>query len=192
MCIEKEDTQYIARYLGIGSMEYERVRHYNEQLIHLAIIAMGVGGWLIVSMPHIVNADAFQHTAVEQHTYALRDYKELAFLENTSVHTNKLLTDLRNLGGHPVIVSSVTRDFFTGKGTLVTLNKDNFSVFEYTDEATALAEIETFRKSAHTTRQWKRKVHLYTTGNLIVFYMGIQKPVIQALHEAVGDELVLQ
>lgn len=106
--------------------------------------------------------------------------------------TNALILDLENIGLDPISVSNITRDFFSAEGKMITLDGDNIQVFEYADSLAATGELFLFQKSAQTRRgSWKKNVHLYANVNLIIFYMGERKNIIDSLNSIFGKPIML-
>lgn len=106
--------------------------------------------------------------------------------------TNKLISKFEEAEFSPTVASPITREFFSVKGRIITLGKGNIQVFEYEDTTTLLNEVSTFRESANTRiGSWKKDVHLYKNENLIVFYMGQSKGILESLKNIFGKEVVL-
>jgi len=106
--------------------------------------------------------------------------------------TSELMANLQNEGLAPKATVNIQRDFFSAMGIIVTLNGDNIKVFEYKDPATAAADVLAFQKSAETKMYaWRKTVHLYLKDNIIVFYMGSRRNILDALKNRVGEPVLL-
>ncbi len=87
----------------------------------------------------------------------------------------------------------ITNPEFSVPGAIITLGSDTISVFEYdseqkaSQEASALA-VNYNKNIAQNT--WAEQTHLYTKGNLIIYYFGMKQSVTTALNTFAGDSLV--
>jgi len=92
--------------------------------------------------------------------------------------------DLTTAGLSPIIIKTIARKSLAGQGVLVGLNGDNMQVFEYPDSQTALEKGNAFAKKFlmnNSLNRWKDVMHVYVRNNIIVFYMGNNKSILNTL-----------
>lgn len=106
--------------------------------------------------------------------------------------TEDLMNRLEKEGYAPSIASEIERNFFSVPGVIVTLDGDNIKVFEHKDNLSAEVDALLFSESAGTDYYaWRKKVNLYLKDNIVVFYMGSRKSVLDALKNTVGEPIKL-
>jgi hypothetical protein len=119
-------------------------------------------------------------------------YVQRGEVVKTGVETSKMIKKISNYGFSPEVVANINREFFSAEGQIITLGNSNIKVFEYRDNAKLLEEVNSFRESASTPfGSWKKNVHLYRDDNLIVFYMGNEKGIIESLDGIFIESVVL-
>lgn len=95
----------------------------------------------------------------------------------------QLLTDNNFV---PVVFKKITRHPFTGDGRMVILNRDNIQIFEYIDHHMAVKDALLFAEKYSTGSQklvWKKNMHVYVNDNLVIFYMGTEKTILESLEQ---------
>jgi len=106
--------------------------------------------------------------------------------------TRDLVDDLQKEGYSANAVSEIERNFFSVPGVIVTLDGDNIKVFEYRDKLSAEVDTLLFSESAKTKYYaWRKDVNLYLKDNLIIFYTGSRKGVLEVLKNTVGEPMKL-
>ncbi len=72
----------------------------------------------------------------------------------------------------------------------MTMHDDNIQVFEYPTTALAAENIsvlsEYYYPKVKVPDSWKKDVHLYNKGQLVIFYMGTNKKIISELNSYAG------
>ena len=105
--------------------------------------------------------------------------------------TEQLLYDLKKLG----LDTSPSRDFgrqpLSTRGVMLTMMNDNVQVFEYPEEGTASLEGGGLARRYTTTiaNSWKKQIHIYLKGTILVFYMGKNDSILTSLQTALGPQL---
>ncbi len=104
------------------------------------------------------------------------------------------LIDNVRAGGATVEPSGdVSQPFFSLDGQLISVDGADVQVFEYADEAAALADAEQISPdgtSVGTTMiTWVGPPHFFKKARLIVLYVGDDAGVISALEEALGAQI---
>ena len=85
-----------------------------------------------------------------------------------------------------VSVRHISRRQFTVKGELVTLHGDNIQIFEYPNHDSAMNDVLSLLHKYSTSAQprfWKDRLHLYVKDNLVIFYIGNTKYVLDTLDQ---------
>lgn len=122
----------------------------------------------------------------------LPDYVQKGEVVEVGSGTMVLMSKLKNLGFDPNVVSPINREFFSVEGRIITLDKSNIKVFEYEEGVTLTEDVMLFRDSANTSYgSWKKDVNIYTNENLIIFYMGESKSILESLESIFGSSMVL-
>lgn len=91
------------------------------------------------------------------------------------------------------VVSKVKREQFTVDGRMVTVNADNFQVFEYPNSETATKEASVIAQkyiSSSRSEVWKKNMHVYASDKIVVFYMGNEETIIKSLDKNAGISLM--
>lgn len=105
---------------------------------------------------------------------------------------NGLVTSLRAAGARVRRGGTVTQPFFSAKGHLITINREEAQVFEYPKAGTAEAEakhVDPAGSSVGTNMMtWLAPPHFYRGGRLIVLYLGENPTVINALIGVMGSQ----
>ncbi len=101
--------------------------------------------------------------------------------------TTKFLDGLKTDHLSPIVLKKVNRRPMTGDGRLVLLNNDNLQIFEYADHKSATDDASVFLKkyNSNTKKNQIRKkdMHIYTAGELVIFYLGTEKTILTILDE---------
>ncbi|MEI6494500.1 MAG: hypothetical protein WCO03_00370 [bacterium] len=98
--------------------------------------------------------------------------------------TGYFLQQLKSNHLAPVAVERIIRQPFTVPGSIITLDGDNFIVFEYPDQRSAAADAAILtQKYASSTRsaEWKKKMHVDVYDTLVIFYMGSKVSILETL-----------
>lgn len=98
--------------------------------------------------------------------------------------TEDFLQHLTNSGLSPIVTTDVLRKPFTPKGRTVALEGDNIQVFEYSDSATAVKEASMLMQkyeASQRSSEWKKNMHVFNQGSLVIFYMGSNETIVKAL-----------
>ena len=107
--------------------------------------------------------------------------------------TERFVGQLKDHGLTAVMIGKITRrPYFTVEGNTVALNGDSIQVFEYPDHQSAVNDGSTLanRYSASSRSDaWKRDIHLYVDGTLVIFYMGSQNSIVSVLDAYAGVSL---
>ncbi len=94
--------------------------------------------------------------------------------------------ELKNIGFEPNLIMKMKRTSFSAEGVLVGIGDDNIQVFEYPDHDIALENGNTFVKRFlvdNSLNKWKDVMHVYVKGNLVVFYMGRDKKILDTFNK---------
>ncbi len=101
--------------------------------------------------------------------------------------TTNFVNELSKIGGlYPSVGQKISHTPLSVTGVLVSVNKDNIQVFEYPDNASALAEEKNLeQKYIQSKKQtsWDEFKHVYVWGNLVIYYMGNNKNILTALNK---------
>lgn len=92
----------------------------------------------------------------------------------------------------PAVVSKVTRKQFTVEGRMFASNGDSFQVFEYPDNETAMKEASDFIQKYESRLEldyWKRAIHIYVDGSLVIYYVGTNADIAEALDQHTSTSL---
>jgi hypothetical protein len=101
-----------------------------------------------------------------------------------------LIDALRAQGATIEPNGDVSQPFFAVEGQVIQVNGQDIQVFEYADEATAVAEAELVAPDgssvATTMVSWIGPPHFYSAGRLIVPYVGDDATTIDLLETVLG------
>ena len=90
-------------------------------------------------------------------------------------------------------IATVERSEFSVPGHIVTVNGDTLLIFEYPNTDTAGAEalaVTNLYANKQKAGLWDSRVHVYTKGSLVVFYLGIREETMKPLSEIAGNSLI--
>ena len=107
-----------------------------------------------------------------------------------------LMTALQAAGATVEVGDSITQDFFTPEGHILTVNGADIQVFEYeTAEAmeSEAAQVAPDGGSVGTSMMmWMDAPHFYKMGRIIVLYVGSDSTVLNLLTEVLGPQFAGQ
>ncbi len=103
-----------------------------------------------------------------------------------------LLEKLRARGLKADAGDEITQPFFSVKGKTISVGGETLQVFEYRRESDAAAQARRVdprgRRVGTTMVNWVDAPHFYTSGKLIVLYVGNNADVKKALEDAIGPQ----
>jgi hypothetical protein len=104
-----------------------------------------------------------------------------------------LVDSLRRQGLTVEPTGSVTQPFFSSPGQILRVNGQDVQVFEFEDPASAHSmakEISTDGMSiGHTVINWVKPPHFFSTGKIIVLYVGSDPALLRQLEIAMGKQI---
>ncbi len=173
-------------------MEYIRIENYNKETTKVSLFIALTLLWALTSIFFIMKKDPFRNVSSVYASDREESYDFEESVLNVGPNTEKLIEEIVKTGLDPVVARNIKREFFSVEGKIIALSKDNIHVFEYKDGTTLLNEVHSFRESANTpSGSWKKDVHLFKDENLIVFYKGEKKSILNSLQSIFGEEVVL-
>lgn len=94
----------------------------------------------------------------------------------TELFINKInnITDINAIAD-----GKVKRNIFNTEGRTISLQNDNFQIFEYADSNIAQTNATIVIKEY----EYNKKIHIYQKNNLIIFYMGNNQKILKVLSE---------
>ena len=103
-----------------------------------------------------------------------------------------LLIGLQSAGATAEITDTVTQDFFTPEGSIITVNGQDIQVFEY-ESAEAMeneaSQVAPDGGSVGTSMMmWMDAPHFYKTGRIIALYIGSDKTILALLEKVIGSQ----
>jgi hypothetical protein len=109
---------------------------------------------------------------------------------NIGPSTQELLNQLQQSGLILTPVMQVHKSQLSVVGTLFTVEGDNVQIFEYQNNAAALADAlklgAMYSKDSQLKNAWGSMVHIYSKDNLVIFYMGYNTTPSKALDLVLG------
>lgn len=105
----------------------------------------------------------------------------------------ELIAALRDNGSTVNSLESIAQPFFEPVGQVLEVDGHQVQVFEYSSEgdaSTAVQGISTDGSSIGTTMvAWVEAPHFFTSGKLIILYVGEVQTVLEALQAVVGPQI---
>ena len=92
----------------------------------------------------------------------------------------------------PAVRAIVRRPPLSISGKLIAFDHDNFQVYEYTGSEAAQADAALLARAyAASPRSlaWKKEMHVYADGTLVVFYRGNRASLLDSLGRTMGSPL---
>lgn len=108
---------------------------------------------------------------------------------SSDARAEQFAEQIRNTGRNATYAGPVTRKSLTGKGSIITMEKDNLLVFMYNDQITAQKEAATLAEKYleyPAMDNWGENVHLYADPDTAVFYMGDDENILDSLNKVDG------
>jgi hypothetical protein len=107
-----------------------------------------------------------------------------------------LLAALQAAGAPTSVGNAVTQDFFTPQGQIISVNGADIQVFEY-DSAEAMeseaALVAPDGGSIGTSMMmWMDAPHFYSTGRIIVLFVGNDSAILDLLEQVIGPQFAGQ
>ena len=172
-------------------MEYVKLGYGREGvsfLLALGALCAAISSFAVVRGFSFTGFFSYRSLKMNSETaYSLDDKKN-----SIGPETYKLIRKIEQMGLNPLVVGKSQRTFFSVEGRVVALSGDNIKVYEYPNNMGASAEVSNFQESAKTRMgSWKKTVHLYAKGNIIVFYMGERKKIIDPLMQIFGKAVAV-
>ncbi len=165
-------------------------RYMKSHTKHLLILGLSLL-WVITSFFHFFQSGLFSNTTALADTLGSNILGQNP-VKNIGPGTNDLVDSLKQLRLNPEVVANNTRAFFTVEGKMITLAHSNIKVYEYDNIDALITDEEAFKKSSKTEYgSWKKDVHLYSNEKVIVFYMGEDKEIKDALKSIFQSEIVM-
>ena len=168
-------------------MEYVHHGHkiFIPNLKHLVMFLVALA-WVTTSYFFVTRLASVKMELPAKSAYVLYG-SNVRFGPSTQEFINNLVSE----DVKPVLVDNTKKDFFSVEGQIIAVGKSNIQVFEYPDMASARLDVVAFQKSANTRYgAWKKRVHLFTKDNLIIFYMYDNKEVLRFLRSVAGSEIL--
>jgi len=99
----------------------------------------------------------------------------------------QLIQKFQNNDLNPTLAEPVTRPHLSGSGETIIVNGDSLQVFQYSATGTALEEASALvQRYADGTKStlWKKEIHIYANDNMVVFYLGTNKNILNSLDQS--------
>ena len=107
-----------------------------------------------------------------------------------------LMAALQAAGATVEVGDSLTQDFFTPEGHILTVNGADIQVFEYADTATMESEASQVAPDGGSVGTsmvtWMDAPHFYKTGRLIVLYIGSDAAILSLLEQVIAPQFAGQ
>jgi hypothetical protein len=156
-------------------MKALKIDHLNkERMIYSLAITMGVM-WGLATL-FFIGASVIKPVRAASSAPQVKKVSSYVYTGptiNVSPEISQLMKKFDSAGYETAAISETSSRMFSVKGVLLLVGRDNIKVFEYPDAESAAKEIP----------KNTMKAHIYSAGNLIVFYMGEKKDVLTFLEE---------
>jgi len=126
--------------------------------------------WFLFLIKYMVFSDTNQYVSAAT-ALAATTHTDLKL----GLATEQFVNELKGVGLKPILDQKIQRMPFSVKGSLISLNRDNIQVFEYSDHGTASKEGAIFSQKYtkdSTKNKWNNIIHLYVRDKIVIFYMG--------------------
>ncbi len=104
-----------------------------------------------------------------------------------------LVDALRAQGLKVEPTGSITQPFFPIPGQTLNVNDQNIQVFEFEDSSTAKSHAQEISPDGlsigQTSIQWNEPPHIFSTGTIIVLYLGTDASLLSQLEMALGQQI---
>lgn len=169
--------------------------HNNAKLRFILGFSLGVA-WVLVTFLSMYKVISFQNFSVVHSSNNLSS-SNVVYAANVpkmivGPNTEDIIKKITATGLNPIVVGPIMRGTFSVEGKIVTLGGDNINIYEYANSNIASDEVVSFQLSSETSAgSWKKEVYLYSKDNIIVFYMGEKKNIINSLNTIFGQSVPL-
>ncbi len=103
-----------------------------------------------------------------------------------------LLTELRTAGATVEIDNTVSQDFFTPEGTIITVDGESLQVFEYDNKEDMEAEASQVASDGSSVgtsmMMWVDDPHFYKSGRILLLYIGSNSSILDLLDGVIGPQ----
>jgi len=110
-----------------------------------------------------------------------------------AIDLDTLVDHLEAAGATVERVGTLSQPFFTPEGQVINVNSQDVQVFEYENESDAGVEADLVSPDGSSVgtsmMSWLATPHFYTSGKLVVLYVGDQNDTIELLNGVLGPQI---
>ena len=110
-----------------------------------------------------------------------------------AIDLDTLVDHLEAAGATVERVGTLSQPFFTPEGQVINVNSQDVQVFEYENESDAGVEADLVSPDGSSVgtsmMSWLATPHFYTSGKLVVLYVGDHNDTIELLNGVLGPQI---
>lgn len=110
-----------------------------------------------------------------------------------AIDLDTLVDHLEAAGATVERVGTLSQPFFTPEGQVINVNSQDVQVFEYENKSDAGVEADLVSPDGSSVgtsmMSWLATPHFYTSGKLVVLYVGDQNDTIELLNGVLGPQI---